>query len=386
MASIDRLREAASKGESYEALLGFKSILSRKSNARKDRNATVQMVVSGVSAIMDGASAPGATEDALSRAMPAVVDVASQLVDTVFVSYKAAYDAQAVEDARAVALAIFPQLDMCLLSGPESAGNGAWELSFVELPTALRARAAANFVDRVIRWSRDRTTVRSEIAPGTHAKYALHWLRGCALAVASTAAADSNGSESPPTLSPSVSVPSDAEAAAHAVHHLVNVQRLPDTVPAQICNSPAKPLAVATVNWCGGSHLSSGLPWFAVRVMLQVLSIAASVDAANDYMDCVVQVAVRAAHPAAQESLATSVQQSPVMHFARAILDAVQAKSAVAADAIVEHYASILEGGDKRLVPLAKHALAAVKCTNKAAEGGGGAGGILGMLLGGASA
>lgn len=76
-ATIDRLREAVAAGQSYEALQGYRSVLNRKCNMRKDRGACVQFIVDGLQAIIAGAK-----EENISKAeAPLLVDIGSQLVD-----------------------------------------------------------------------------------------------------------------------------------------------------------------------------------------------------------------------------------------------------------------------------------------------------------------
>jgi hypothetical protein len=384
MASIERLREAAATGSYYEALMSFKTVLNRKINLKKDRDACVSMIVDGITALIDGsAKGQGASPtEALARVMPAVTDIAGQLLE-VFSGFKAPYDGIAVDNVRSVALAIYPTLDTAMVDSDLARG----EVPFV---TAMKARAVATFADKAVRWSRERTTTRGEFGPldGDHRASGLHWVRGVALVVAATHGAETasaNDDDADALEAKESGSAASAADAVKAVQHLLNVVALPPAMTERNV-TPADVLALAVVLWCGKRHVATSLPWFTLRVALLILcqkhlDLSAATAKVKAFVPATVSAAVKFMPAESRADLSNTLTLSPQLHFLRLLVATLEAKSADAADAVVAYYRPLLDSGDKKLVAIAEQAQATHKCTSKATASG--AGGILGALLGG---
>lgn len=337
-ASVERLRAAAATGAYYEELLQFKTIVNRKANMRKDRAAIVQLLVDGVTACIQGARAAADPAAAVDVIAPAAGDIALLLVELVFTAFKAKYDAAAAADIEAVAVALAPL------------HVAAWGDAAVP---ATVAKAAVSFLERAQRWARDKATVREAMPPADATK--LNWLHGVAAAA--------NGER------------------AVAIRLLTNVTQLPPAAEtARRGRSRFQQLAAAVVADAGGDARAAG--WYVCRAALMVMCHAAP-DVAEPRAAAVAagRELVRACNDALRAA-ATPQQLSPPLNFFNALAAALAVGDAVAADAVVDYYASEcgVEATDAKLVALARHVQHAHQCTKRPAETGGG-GGLLSALL-----
>ena len=305
MQSFARLEAAAASGDTYEALLTYKSVLARKLKMKRGKHtslasAVAELIAPAIAACRAGSKARGAVSDE-SDVTTIVEDIAKQVLVDLFPTEEATFTEGAVAAVVATATAMAP---VC----------GAADLRGDLGPASALSQVAERFLESALKWGKE--------TPAAAAPYA---------AVAPTVYR---------ALGCVCLAQGDAKyAAAH--QHFVNAGP----------NGHAG-VAVVVRRWASPADVASGAAaWVVARSALLVLLRAASVKESGA-LSPAGQAHALLALPELQMN-SDAVSSHPTVVFLQAFLAAAEAKDARVATACLDTWGDALKGGDPRLYDLA---------------------------------